>query len=124
VIALGNRLHVFAHPDTRDSMKHFYGTLLGCSVRELDFGLPHPIVLVTSAGGSFSVEFVEDAYDPEKPWRGAWIEFISDNAPALRQRLREAGVPEFRHPGSPHVYFRAPNGQVLRILTEAQTKMP
>jgi len=124
MIALGNRLHGFAHPDTRQAMQQFYGTLLGCLVRELDSGLQHPIMLITTAGGSFSVEFVDDAPDPEQPWRGAWIEFITDDVPALHQRLRDAKTPEFRHPGSPHLYFRAPNGQVLRLLTEAQLKSP
>jgi len=93
-------LHGFAHPDTRQAMQQFYGTLLGCSVRELDFGLKHPIMLITTAGGSFSVEFVDDASDPEQPWRGAWIEFITDDVPALQQRLRDAKTPEFRHPGA------------------------
>jgi hypothetical protein len=105
-------------------MKHFYGTLLGCSVREIDFGLQYPIMLVTTEGGSFSIEFVDDALDVAKPWRGAWIEFVTDDVLALQQRLRDANTPEFRHPGSPHAYFRAPNGQVLRLLTEAQLKAP
>jgi hypothetical protein len=33
-----------------------------------------------------------------------------------QQALRDAGVPEFRHPGSNHAYFVAPGGQVFRVL--------
>ena len=32
------------------------------------------------------------------------------------QRLANAGIPQFRHPGSNHTYFSAPGGQVFRLL--------
>jgi hypothetical protein len=35
------------------------------------------------------------------------------------QKLRRAGIPEFRHPGSSHAYFSAPGGQVFRLLDVA-----
>ena len=30
--------------------------------------------------------------------------------------MREAGIPEFRPPGSSHTYFSAPGGQVFRLI--------
>jgi hypothetical protein len=35
------------------------------------------------------------------------------------RELREAGIREFRHPGSTHVYFSAPGGQVFRLIDMA-----
>jgi hypothetical protein len=33
--------------------------------------------------------------------------------------MREAGLSEFRHAGSNHLYFSAPGGQVFRLLDVA-----
>jgi hypothetical protein len=33
-----------------------------------------------------------------------------------QQKLRTAGIPEFRHGGSTHAYFVAPGGQVFRLV--------
>ncbi len=48
--------------------------------------------------------------------RGAWIEFRTADLAGYRRRLREAGIREFRHAGSVHVYLSAPGGQVVRLL--------
>ena len=74
----------------------------------------------------FSVEFSELApQQPAEPIddatasRGAWIEFRTADLAGCQQRVREAGIPAFRHPGSSHAYFSAPGGQVFRILDVA-----
>ena len=98
---------------------------LECNVVERDFGLDHPIMFVGFPDGSgFSVEFTDAApdRDPNKPvddataFRGAWIEFRTTDLAGFQGRLRAAGIPEFRHPGSNHLYFSAPGGQVFRLL--------
>ncbi|MDQ6827200.1 MAG: hypothetical protein M3Z14_08395 [Candidatus Eremiobacteraeota bacterium] len=125
ITALGARVHIFVQPDVRARFTSLFKDVLGCDVVELDFGLQHPILLVSFADGSaFSVEFTKRApeeylgktIDDEHAFRGAWIEFRTDDLPAYQQKLRDAGVPEFRHPGSKHVYFSAPGGQVFRLL--------
>ena len=92
---------------------------------ERDFGLPHPILLVAFDDGSaFSVEFSDLAagdrsgrrIDDETASRGAWIEFRTTNVAEHQRRLREAGIREFTHAGSPHAYFVAPGGQVFRLI--------
>jgi hypothetical protein len=98
--------------------------VLGCDVSELDFGLPYPILLVRFADGSaFSVVFTPlaaeaptAAIDDDHAFRGAWIEFRTTDVAGTQAALRAAGIPEFRHPGSSHVYFSAPGGQVFRVL--------
>jgi len=106
------------------------GDVLGCETYELDFGLSFPVLLVSFPDGSrFSVEFsglapAEPAavdLDDAAALRGAWIEFRTADVDRYQERLREAGIPEFRHAGSPHQYFSAPGGQVFRLIDIAYT---
>jgi hypothetical protein len=123
LVALGARVHIFVLPAAREAFTTLFRDVLGCDVAELDFGLEQPILLVRFEDGSaFSVEFSELApaesptIDDEHAFRGAWIEFRTPDLETVLERLRRAGVPEFRHPGSKHAYFSAPGGQVFRIL--------
>lgn len=114
IAALGARVHLLVRPVHRGAFTVLFRDALSCDMRELDFGLLLPILLVSFPDGSaFSVEF---ASDPPEESSGTWIEFRTDNVPAVQQKLREAGVVSFRHPGSSHDYFRAPGGQVFRVL--------
>ena len=123
IAALGARVHLYVRPAHRKSFTALFRDVLGCDVRELDFGFTHPILLVSFPGHSaFSVEFSDQAVaeptvvDDEHAFRGAWIEFRADDVAAVHGRLREAGVRSFSHPGSPHAYFMAPGGQVFRVI--------
>jgi hypothetical protein len=128
ITALGARVHLFVRPDDRERFTALFRDVLGCDAVELDFGLAHPILLVSFGDGSrFSVEFSDlapedvpgSALGDDTAFRGAWIEFRTIDVPGYQRRLREAGVPEFRHPGSAHVYFSAPGGQVFRLIDVA-----
>jgi hypothetical protein len=124
LIGLGARVHLFVAPQHRAAFTSLFRDILECEAVERDFGLQFPILLVKFPDGSaFSVEFSDLA--PSGPssevadataFRGAWIEFRTSDVSGLQQRLREAGVPEFTHAGSPHAYFSAPGGQVFRLL--------
>jgi hypothetical protein len=124
ITALGARVHLFVQPESRDRFISLFRDVLGCETAELDFGLPYPVFLVSFGDGSrFSVEFSELApedsggvVDDQSAFRGAWIEFRTTDLPEFHGRLRQAGIPEFRHPGSNHVYFSAPGGQVFRLI--------
>ena len=123
VTRLGARLHLFVRPREREAFTSLFRDVLGLVVVELDFGLPEPILLVKLADGSFSAEFTDLAPPPPAPpiddaaaFRGPWIEFRAPDVERTQQALRDAGVPEFRHPGSNHAYFVAPGGQVFRVL--------
>lgn len=123
IAALGARVHLFVRPSYSGAFVELFRDVLRCDVRELDFGMAYPIVLVSFPDGSaFSVEFTEAATcgtaitdDADAP-RGAWIEFRAEDAEAVRVRLREAAVRSFAHAGSAHEYFAAPGGQVFRVL--------
>ena len=125
ISALGARVHLFVRPQAQDAFVALFRDVLGCDVRELDFGLEYPILFVPFEDGSgFSVEFSERApaeptnrpLDDDAAFRGAWLEFRTADLDRLQAALRAAGIPEFRHPGSSHVYFSAPGGQVFRLL--------
>jgi catechol 2,3-dioxygenase-like lactoylglutathione lyase family enzyme len=125
LIGLGARVHLFVRPSSREAFTELFRDVLRCRVVERDFGLPYPILLVSFEDGSaFSVEFTDlapelgshEALDDELAFHGAWIEFRTRDLEETLGALRAAGVPEFRHPGSSHVYFSAPGGQVFRIL--------
>jgi hypothetical protein len=122
---LAPRIHLFVQPAAREAFVTLFRDVLRCDVVERDFGLDHPIVLVSFKDGSaFSVEFTELAafevrrgpVDDEHASRGAWIEFRTSDVEGIQAALRSARVPEFRHAGSRHAYFVAPGGQVFRIL--------
>jgi hypothetical protein len=116
IAALGARVHLFVQPAYHAAFVGLFRDVLDCRVLELDFGLEHPILLVSFDGDSaFSVEFTDLApappdgpIDDQHALRGAWIEFRTAELERLLAALRDAGVPEFRHPGSQHAYFSAP----------------
>jgi predicted homoserine dehydrogenase-like protein len=125
ISGLGARVHLFVHPNQRAAFTSLFAETLGCNVQERDFGLEFPILVVSFPDGSvFSVEFTTLAADTgsvttvtdASACRGAWIEFRTTDVPVFQGRLRRAGVPEFSHAGSQHVYFTAPGGQVFRLI--------
>jgi len=130
IAALGPRVHLFVQPAARDRFTAMFRDVLGCETDERDFGLTLPVLLVSFPDGSrFSVEFSDlapaepapDDLDDATALRGAWIEFRTAELDTYQERLRAAGIPEFRHPGSPHHYFSAPGGQVFRLIDLAYT---
>jgi hypothetical protein len=125
IAGLGARIHLFVRPEARERFLALFRDVLECSVAELDFGMGVPIMLVRFGdGSSFSVETSElapteaagEALNDDSALRGAWIEFRSGDPAGYTRRLAEAGIPQFRHPGSNHTYFSAPGGQVFRLL--------
>jgi len=123
--ALGARVHIFAQPNVRKRFTSLFKDVLRCNITEQDFGMAYPLLLILFPDGSaLSVEFTESApkeysgqtIDDEHAFRGAWIEFRTNDVAKYQQKLRDAGIREFRHAGSNHVYFSAPGGQVFRLL--------
>jgi hypothetical protein len=123
IVGLGARVHLFVRPELRERFRWLFEEILECSVVDRDFGLEHPIMLISLPDGSaFSAEFTDLApadipeVDDEHAFRGAWIEFRTRDLAGCQERLRRAGIPEFKHRGSQHSYFSAPGGQVFRLL--------
>ena len=54
VVELGARVHLFVQPRAREEFTSLFRDVLGCDVRERDFGLAYPILLVSFGNGSAS----------------------------------------------------------------------
>ena len=119
MIALSNRVHMFARPDVRDKLTAFFTDILGLKVlASADApGLPTEVIAVVfSNGASLSVEFTEDALDEQQARRGAWFE-LKTGDPTLKQKVLDAGLPGVEYTGNDFFYFQAPGGQVMRIVS-------
>ena len=123
--ALGPRVHMFVRPTYREKFTQLFRDVLGCGTKELNFGFSYPVLLVSFPDHSaFSVEFTDlapedvkgETIDDAHAFRGAWIEFRARDVSAVQEKLRAAGVRSFSHPGSKHVYFSAPGGQIFRVI--------
>jgi hypothetical protein len=116
--ALGNNAHIFARPDRREGMRHLFDEVLGCGpVATVDHsGMAEPMLVVRfPAGGSLSIEFVDDADDADEPRLATWLELRADAPGDLMRAVLDAGIRQVNHPGHPY-YFMAPGGQVFTIV--------
>ncbi len=111
--ALPNRVHIFAHPDTKDRLTAFFRDILGCEV----IAVPGtPIVAFRfSNNGSLSIEFTEAALNQQQALHSAWLEVRSDDTAALQQKVLDAGLLQVKYPLTDRFYFQAPGGQVFGI---------
>ncbi|HEX5506319.1 MAG TPA: hypothetical protein VFW96_27125 [Thermomicrobiales bacterium] len=122
--ALSNSVHIYARPESTEGLVRCFTAILGAEVvASADApGLPTPVLAFRfPGGGALSVEFTADALDERQARRGAWLEIQADDAAAVQRRIREAGLPQLRHPANDHFYFAAPGGQVLRIVQTRYT---
>ncbi len=113
MIALSNRIHLFAHPDIQEELTTFFTDILGCEVAVLP-GTPI-VAFRFPTTASVSVEFTADALDEERASRGAWLEVLTDDPLALQRKVLAAGLSQVDY-ATGRFYFRAPGGQVWGIL--------
>lgn len=119
-LAFGNRAHIFVSPKVKDKLIWCFSEILGCgqSVSLNAPGLAEPILAFRfPGGGSFSVEFTEDALDEQRARRGAWLEIWSSDPAALKRSILDAGLPQVTYPATNTFYFAAPGGQVLGVVS-------
>lgn len=124
MIALSNRVHIFAHPNNSEKLIAFFTNILGFKVLTSSDapGLPTQVIaIVFSSGASLSVEFTEDALDERQARCGAWFELRTDEADALKKKVLDAGLSRVEYLGNDFFYFQAPGGQVMRIVSINET---
>ena len=118
-MSLGNRAHFYARPVYRDALVRCLVEVLGC-VGPKKFparGQPDGILAFSFPdGGSVSVDFPEDALEPQQARHGAWLELRSPDPEALQQRVLDAGLERVLYEASGGFYFAAPGGQVFSIV--------
>ncbi len=113
MIALSNRVHIFARPDIQDALTTFYTAIFGCEAT----AIPGTSMLVFRFpnNATVSVDFTADALDEEHAGRGAWLEVQTDDPSALQRKVIEADLSQVDY-ATGRFYFRAPGGQVWGIL--------
>ncbi len=111
MIALSNRVHFFARPETRDKLTEFFTDVLGC---EATPWRGTSMLLVRFPNTTLTVDFTDDAPDEQQASRGAWLELKSDDPAALKQRVRAAGLPQVDY-STGRFYFQSPGGQVWGV---------
>jgi hypothetical protein len=119
-LAFGNRAHIFASPKVKEKLIWCFSEVLGCGPpMSLNApGLAEPILAFRfPGGGSFSVEFTEEALDGQRVRRGAWLEIWCNDPAALKRRILDAGLPQVVYPATNTFYFAAPGGQVIGVVS-------
>ena len=119
-LAFGNRAHIFASPKVKEKLIWCFSDVLGCGPpMSLNVpGLAEPILAFRfPGGGSFSVEFTDDALDEQRARRGAWLEIWSHDPAALKRKILDAGLSQVTYPATNTFYFVAPGGQVLGVVS-------
>jgi hypothetical protein len=119
-LAFGNRAHIFASPKVKEKLIWCFSEVLGCGppMSLSAPGLAEPILAFRfPGGGSFSVEFTEDALDEQRVRRGAWLEIWSNDPAALKRKILDAGLLQVTHPATNTFYFAAPGGQVVGVVS-------
>ena len=118
-LAFGNRAHIFASPKVKEKLIWCFSDVLGCGppISLNAPGLAEPMLAFRfPGGGSFSVEFTDDALDEQRVRRGAWLEIWSNDPAGLKRKILDAGLPQVTHPATNTFYFAAPGGQVLGVV--------
>ncbi len=116
MIALANRVHLYARPNVKDQLIRLFENSLGCGspISTNAPGIAEPILAWNFPnGGSLSVEFTPEALDEQQARHGAWLELLAEDPTVITSRLEKAGLIKVDYLG--RQYFVLPGGQVVHI---------
>ena len=110
----GTHLRLTASRELRGTLRDFYRSGLEAAhsspMPDLDvFRLPD--------GFQIGVYFLppDQALSPEEAEKGAWLEFVVEDADAAAARLVALGARTVEYQDTSHRYLRAPGGQIFRL---------
>ena len=114
-VTFGNHSAVIVPRKEQDRIRKFYCGVLGCTITrgsdQRDF---------LRMGDNFYIAFMygDDADESEllRTGKSVWLEIKSDDVEEMRQKILDFGVRRLDIP-DPHLYFQAPGGQVLRLVS-------
>ena len=122
MIELGNVVHGYPRPETKEKLLEFYTRILGLKASESPppywRGSPDQFFgFQFSNGKVLSGEFTEDGLDDQHAQKGLWLELRTDDAEGLQQKVQAFGLKRIVHPYTSFFYIQAPGGQVFRIVS-------
>jgi len=114
VALFGNHLSVIVPRQDRESIRKFYGDVLGAANTKQDeekdiFRLGDDFFIVLYGDVPDQNEFLRTA-------RSVWLEIKSDNVDEMKRKILESGLARKLEVPDPHLYFQAPGGQCMRLV--------
>jgi catechol 2,3-dioxygenase-like lactoylglutathione lyase family enzyme len=114
-VVFGNHASVLVPQQDRDSIRQFYGDVLGGEIVRAD-----PERDFLRLGENFYIVFlygdVTDESEFLRSARAIWLEIKSDNVEEMRRKIADSGLVRQLEIPDPHLYFQAPGGQCLRLV--------
>ena len=115
-VIFGNHSSVIVPRKDRDNIREFYCGILGGKMAkqqdERDF---------IRIGDDFYIAFLYADVTDESAFlrsaRSIWLEIKSDNVEEISRNILESGLVRKLDLPDPHLYFQAPGGQCLRLVS-------
>jgi hypothetical protein len=115
-VIFGNHSSVLVPRQDRDSIRKFYCDVLGGTITKAD-----PERDFVRMGENFYIVFlygdVPDESEFLRSARSVWLEIKSDNVEEMRRAIVDSGLVRKLDMPDPHLYFQAPGGQCLRLVS-------
>ena len=116
-IALGENSKMVIRPSERDRVQRFYRDVLGCRVTTKSKGMD-----LIRLGKDFYIGAVydESALSDADRLNSIWLDLRTEDPIELKQEILEFGCQEVEFWDKEHFYFRAPGGQVFRLVGQTE----
>lgn len=115
-VIFGNHSSVLVPWQDRESIGKFYCDVLGGTITKAD-----PERDFVRLGENFYIVFlygdVPDESEFLRSARSVWLEIKSDNVEEMRRAIVDSGLVRKLDMPDPHLYFQAPGGQCLRLVS-------
>lgn len=112
----GNHSSVLVPRQDREAIRKFYCDVLGGEITKSD-----PDRDFLRLGGNFYIAFmygdVPDESELLRSARSVWLELKSDDVDNTRRQILDSGLVRKLEIPDPHLYFQAPGGQCLRLVS-------
>ena len=128
MIELGNVVHGYPRPETKEKLLHFYTRIL-----DLKASIAPPPYWTGSSdqffgfqfsnGKVLSGEFTEGGLDDQQAQKDLWLELRTDDVEGLQQKVQAFGLKRIVHPYTSFFYVQAPGGQVFRIVSNKDARL-
>ena len=113
---LGSNVKLTIDKSHREPVRALFRDALGSKVLT---PTPELEVYELEAAARVGVFYVPagEALPPSEQQKGAWLEFVVDDEPAVREKLSALGVARVEYSDKAHAYYQVPGGPVFRLAS-------